>query len=188
MLAVPSTSFASPWTRVRAKGRPPRQPARVYPPGVPDWKPPEEEVPTPTPTPYEAPPTTRPREFVVPREPRISEPPPEVPAPPRIEGDPLRPYEPRPAREPPPPVSDPERPETLPEVPPFAPAFPPDPGVAQPPEKPGPNLAPHDPPGWLPPEETNDARERDGVPEDAETAAEEEGGGEWHPRGFPGVD
>jgi hypothetical protein len=45
-----------------------------------------------------------------------------------------------------------------------------------------------DPPGWLPPEETSDARERDGVPEDAETAAEEEGGGEWHPRGFPGVD
>jgi hypothetical protein len=58
--------------------------------------------------------------------------------------------------------------------------------VAPEPEKPEPNLAPPDPPGWLPPEETSDPRERDGVREEEETW-EKGGGGEWRPRGFPGV-
>ena len=108
----------------------------------------------------------------------------EPPAPPRFEGDPLRPYEPRPTRDLPPPVSDPERTEG-----PEEPAEPEEvslPVVAPEPEKPEPNLAPPDPPGWLPPEETSDPRERDGVREEEETW-EKGGGGEWRPRGFPGV-
>ena len=183
MSAVPCASFASAWTRVRARRPPSRRPARVYPPGVPDWKPPEEDPKTPS-TPWEYPPSSPPREFVVPREPGISEPPPEAPAPPRIEGDPLRPYEPRPTRDLPPPVSDPERTEG-----PEEPAEPEEvsfPAVAPEPEKPEPNLAPPDPPGWLPPEETSDPRERDGVREEEETW-EKGGGEEWRPRGSPGV-
>ena len=125
MFVVPSPSFAPAWTHVRARRRPLTRPTRVYTPGVPDWKPPQEDPLTPTPSPLEHPPSSPPREFVVPREPGISEPPPEVPAPPQIEGDPLRPYEPRPTRDPPPSVSDPETtealPEALPEAPPSSP-------------------------------------------------------------------
>ena len=186
MFVVPSPSFAPAWTHVRARRRPLTRPTRVYTPGVPDWKPPQEDPLTPTPSPLEHPPSSPPREFVVPREPGISEPPPEVPAPPQIEGDPLRPYEPIPTRDPPPSVSDPEKTEALPEALPEEPEETSFPAVAPPPEKPEPNLAPPDPPGWLPPEETTDPRERDGIWEEAETR-EDGGGGEWRPRGFPGV-
>ena len=106
MSAVPCASFASAWTRVRARRPPSRRPARVYPERS-DWKPPEENPPT---RHGGIPALVATARFVVPRAGDLR-----AAAggagPPRIGGDPLRPYEPRPTRDLPPPVSDPERTE-----------------------------------------------------------------------------
>ena len=177
MFAVPSSSFALAWIPTNAIKRTRTRPVRVY-PSVPEWIAPEEDDATLTPT-WEAPPTRSPLEFTVPREVQRFETPVELPAPPTNEGDPLRPYEPRPGREQPSPVSDPERKDMEPTQ---SPEFPTEPGptVMPPPDTPKPKLSPPEQPGWLPRESDEGA-----AAADVETEPDEQ---DWHPHGFPGVE
>ena len=183
MFAVPSSSFALAFIPTGARKRTTtRRPVRVY-PSVPEWNPPEEDDATLITT-WEAPPTRQPLEFTVHRDAQRFEAPVEVPAPPQVEGDALRPYEPPEREQPPPAVSDPERKDMEPAQ---APEFPSEPGprIMPPPSTPKPKLTPPEQPGWLPPESDEKETDERAV---AETVVEAETETEWHPRGFPGVE